>query len=75
MNAYQGAWKKGYIAKLNHHPCIPPYEDKRTRLGRLTFSQAFRKAWFDGYEAAAHDMALGDNDGWYDERIQNQCPW
>lgn len=29
-----------------------PYPDWRTNTGRLTFSRAFRRAWFRGWDAA-----------------------
>ena len=54
--ALKGAWYKGVHAGLVGQPqeaC--PYEDKRKHDGRLTFSRAFRRAWFDGWEHAVND--------------------
>jgi len=48
--ALLGAVKKGIAAKkagLSETDC--PYKDKRKPSGRLSWSRAFRYAWFDGY--------------------------
>jgi ribosome modulation factor len=53
-----GAFKKGYQARQESKPRVPPYQDKRG--GRfdhiVTYSRAFRKYWLDGWDAADKDM-------------------
>lgn len=48
-----GAYLKGLLAGLadeSEDAC--PYEDKRKPCGRLTWSRAFRAAWFEGWDDA-----------------------
>ena len=48
--ALLGAVKKGIAAKEEGLPETScPYTDKRKPSGRLSWSRAFRYAWFDGY--------------------------
>lgn len=54
--AFQGAFAKGERAALSEQPRKNPYIDKRKDDGRLTFSRAFRTAWFDGYDSAMKEM-------------------
>lgn len=51
MKALQTAFNKGVAASAaGLSPTACPYKDKRQTTGRLTFSRAFRNAWFDGYK-------------------------
>jgi hypothetical protein len=69
MTALQGAFRKGYLAYVEHKP-VCPYEDKRTHYHRLTWSASFRRAWHLGQEAARHDQQNGDYAGWYSDRLK-----
>ena len=63
--------KRGYLAAMQHVAIEDnPYPDIRGPRNYVTFSRAFRHAWDDGYRLAKADMARGDYDGWYPERIQ-----
>lgn len=57
-----GARRKGGEAARQGLPLSAcPYADKRSNSGRLTWSRAFRSAWFDGYrEACQLDMFTGE---------------
>jgi hypothetical protein len=58
--ALQGAERKGREAAGQGKPRICPYEDKRTSYHNgVTFSEAFRKAWFAGYDSVRRE---GDNE-------------
>jgi|GEM_PF-3976482 len=49
--AFQTAYRKGALAARNgedRDSC--PYPDHRQDSGRLTFSRAFRKEWYRGYD-------------------------
>lgn len=51
MKALQTAFNKGAAARHAGLPATAcPYKDNRQATGRLTFSRAFRNAWFDGYK-------------------------
>jgi ribosome modulation factor len=52
--ALVGAFKKGMAAHENGQSirCCP-YADQRKKDGRLSWSRAFRNAWFDGWYWAA----------------------
>ena len=56
-----GAYRKGYKAALAGEPCVCPYADKRRAEWRnsVTFSRAFRTAWFNGWEAGAVERSKG----------------
>lgn len=58
-----GAMRKGIAARAaGALRSTNPYRDKRKLDGRLTWSRAYRKAWFDGYDGALTDIdraALG----------------
>jgi hypothetical protein len=57
--AMVGAIKKGIAAKeagLSELTC--PYRDKRKANGRLSWSRAFRYAWFDGYTGRVTQLDL-----------------
>ena len=48
--ALLGAVKKGIAAKAaGFQETACPYQDKRKPSGKLSWSRAFRYAWFDGY--------------------------
>jgi len=46
-----------------------PYPDDRNQLSRVTFSRSFHAAWQKGYDMAKADIARGDLDGWYTDRV------
>ena len=48
-----GAYYKGWLAGQSALRCSCPYMDHRKADGRLTFSRAFRRAWFQGNDDAA----------------------
>lgn len=52
--ALAGAFRKGMAAHQNGQSirCCP-YADNRKNDGRLSWSRAFRNAWFDGWHWAA----------------------
>lgn len=51
--AIDGAYLKGVTAGLAGDPVDAcPYDDRRKLCGRLTWSRAFRTAWFDGWNYA-----------------------
>lgn len=55
-SALDGAYLKGLNAGLAGAPeSSCPYEDKRKSSGRLTWSRAFRTAWFDGWKHAVQN--------------------
>lgn len=59
----QGAFRKGMQAAQDgetRDTC--PYRDKRKPDGRLTWSRAYRTAWFDGFDFAGK-RALADTGG------------
>lgn len=47
--------REAFLAGKAYRDC--PYEDKRTWRGAVTWSRAFRTAWFDGFDAAAKEAA------------------
>jgi ribosome modulation factor len=52
-HALIAAERRGYEAALAGQPRTSnPYPDHRTARGSVTFSRAFRRAWFAGYDAA-----------------------
>lgn len=54
--ALWSARMKGLDAGLAGEPIEScPYQDKRKLDGRITFSRAFRRAWFDGWNEATND--------------------
>lgn len=54
--AYVGAYKKGVEAYRQQVPLrLCPYPDHRTNRGSITFSRAFRRAWFEGWHDARTD--------------------
>jgi ribosome modulation factor len=56
--ALEGAYRKGLVAALegaSRDAC--PYRDVRKWDGRLTWSRAFRTAWFDGWAHATNNRA------------------
>lgn len=50
--AHVGAFRKGWLAKLEGRPNASPYRDHRTYRGGVTFSRSFEKAWKEGFDAA-----------------------
>lgn len=47
-----GAYRKGYKAAFAGEACACPYIDKRSKHGcHVTFSRAFLRAWYDGFDA------------------------
>lgn len=65
------AMRRGYESRMKKIAREDnPYEDLRNGSGRLTFSRAFRNAWFEGYDMCKGDEYHGDYDGWYDERVE-----
>ena len=51
MKALETARRKGHEARRNgesREAC--PYRDTRNEMNQVTFSRAFRRAWFEGYE-------------------------
>jgi ribosome modulation factor len=65
------AFRKGYLAAETGSARLDgcPYRDKRSSLGRITFSRAFRNAWLAGYDRCQEDQLSGDMEGWHDGRI------
>jgi len=67
-----GACRKGYEAAERHvSKADIPYPDYRAPCGGVTFSRAFRRAWWRGYDIAKAAMSRGDYDGWYTERLSS----
>ena len=51
--AFVGARYRGYSDRMQGCAVAAnPYPDRRTRLGRVTFSRAFRRAWAEGWTIA-----------------------
>ena len=48
--ALRGAYMKGMRAALAGKERTPPYKDKRTLSGRLSWSRSFILAWLEGYD-------------------------
>lgn len=70
--ALQGAYRKGYEAGKKGTPedeC--PYQDKRKYNGKITWSRAFRSAWFDGWKEGhtQHTLTL-----YYEQKSQTGQP-
>ena len=53
LGPFKAAFLKGWRAWFDGGHC--PYPDKRDRHGSVTFSRAFRRAWFAGRDAARID--------------------
>jgi hypothetical protein len=61
-----GAIRRGYLAReANIFDC--PYKERGS--GNLGGTGQFVRAWWTGWNMCAHDRAMGDNDGWYADRI------
>jgi ribosome modulation factor len=58
--ALKGAYRKGREAYADGKPIERcPYPDWTTARGSVTFSRAFRRYWFEGWEdARAEDVEL-----------------
>lgn len=56
--ALRGAFLKGATARINGETIdVCPYADIRKPDGKLTWSRAYRTAWFDGWTYADQDRA------------------
>ena len=55
--AMAGAYRKGYEAgkRWREKRWTNPYRDKRNGRGGVTFARAFRKAWYEGFNAGQCD--------------------
>lgn len=51
VSALERAYMMGHRAALDgESKDACPYDEKRNDAGRLTWTRAFRRAWFDGWE-------------------------
>ena len=51
-SALVAAWAKGRkAARMGKPRTANPYVDHRNARGHVTWSRAFRKEWFEGYDA------------------------
>ena len=73
--AILAAMRKGRHARIEGKPRVCPYPDKTTDYrNSVTFSRAFRNAWFEGYDKAFDDWTAmkarltGNIHAVYDER-------
>lgn len=57
--AFQGAYWKGYQARLDGKPKESPYPDHRGWNEHVTFSRAFDRYWREGWEDADAGDARG----------------
>lgn len=60
---FLAAFRKGVEACETGLRRRPPYRDKRNARGRVTFSRAFRNAWFRGYDHGSYPSLPFDEDG------------
>lgn len=68
----RAAMRRGYEARMRKIAREDnPYADVLNDAGRVTFSRAYRNAWFQGYDQCRHDEYHGDYDGWFNERIES----
>lgn len=73
--ALQAAYRKGFeagVAGLASDTC--PYSDRRKHDGRLTWSRAFRSAWFDGWAAGASARKSALITAYYSEKSRPGQP-
>ena len=51
---FYGAYRKGFLAGLSGDDRCP-YPDVRTWRGAVTWSRAYRRAWYDGHRDGGED--------------------
>jgi ribosome modulation factor len=67
--AMRGAYRKGYAAGESGFSVLTcPYQDKRKKDGRLTWSRAFESAWVDGWRDGVEAMKSAAITAYYSEK-------
>ena len=59
--ALQSAYEKGYRAGLNGDYSGNPYPDTKNYRGGVTFSRAFRRAWYAGQESGSSERLKSED--------------